>query len=53
MRTWLFGALVISHNTTLPQTLDLEVHAIGSMLHDLGLVPGYSAVGSRIFDIFA
>jgi len=38
MRTWLFGALVISHNTTLQQTVDLEVHAIGAMLHDLGLV---------------
>jgi hypothetical protein len=38
MRTWLFGALVISHNATLQQTVDLEVHAIGSMLHDLGLV---------------
>jgi len=38
MRTWLFGALVISHNTTLQETVDLEVHAIGSMLHDLGLV---------------
>lgn len=38
MRTWLFGALVISHNTTLQQTVDLEVHAIGSLLHDLGFV---------------
>ncbi|KAH8886595.1 hypothetical protein GQ53DRAFT_784867 [Thozetella sp. PMI_491] len=38
MRTWLFGALVMNHNTTLKQTVDLEVHAIGSMLHDLGLV---------------
>jgi hypothetical protein len=38
MRTWLFGALVISHNTTLQRTVDLEVHAISSMLHDLGLV---------------
>jgi hypothetical protein len=34
MRTWLFGALVISHNTTLQQTVDLEVHAIGSLLHE-------------------
>jgi hypothetical protein len=38
MRTWLFGALVVNHNTTLKETVDLEVHAIGSMLHDLGLV---------------
>jgi hypothetical protein len=38
MRTWLFGVLIISHNTTLQQTVDLEVHALGSLLHDLGLV---------------
>ncbi|KAH8744733.1 hypothetical protein F5883DRAFT_588831 [Diaporthe sp. PMI_573] len=38
MRTWLFGALVVNHNNTLKETVDLEVHAIGSMLHDLGLV---------------
>ncbi|EHK97801.1 hypothetical protein M7I_6462 [Glarea lozoyensis 74030] len=38
MRTWLFGALIISHNTTLQHSVDLEVHAIGSILHDLGLV---------------
>jgi hypothetical protein len=38
MRTWLFGVLTISHNTTLQQTVDLEVHAIGALLHDLGLV---------------
>lgn len=28
----------MTHNTTLKETVDLEVHAIGSMLHDLGLV---------------
>ncbi|CZT11637.1 uncharacterized protein RAG0_15710 [Rhynchosporium agropyri] len=38
MRTWLYGALVFSHNATLQEIIDLEVHAIGSMLHDLGLV---------------
>ncbi|KAK2603383.1 hypothetical protein N8I77_009847 [Diaporthe amygdali] len=38
MRTWLFGALVMNHNTTLKESVDLEVHAIGSVLHDLGLV---------------
>lgn len=37
MRTWLFGVLVINHNTTLQQNTDLEVHAIGALLHDLGL----------------
>jgi hypothetical protein len=37
MRTWLFGVLVINHNTTLQQNTDLEVHAIGALLHDLGV----------------
>lgn len=35
-RTWLFGAAAINSNATLKSTLDLEVHAVGSMLHDLG-----------------
>ncbi|PQE25407.1 cyanamide hydratase protein [Rutstroemia sp. NJR-2017a BBW] len=38
MRTWLFGALLLNHNLTLTHTIDLEVHALGSLLHDLGLV---------------
>lgn len=37
MRTWLFGVLVINHDTKLQQNTDLEVHAIGALLHDLGL----------------
>ena len=36
MRSWLFGALVIQHNETLRTTIDLEVHAVASLLHDLG-----------------
>ncbi|KAI1126147.1 hypothetical protein F5Y10DRAFT_245491 [Nemania abortiva] len=35
-RTWLFGAAAINNNATLKAELDLEVHAVGSMLHDLG-----------------
>ncbi|KAI1350596.1 hypothetical protein F5Y01DRAFT_315653 [Xylaria sp. FL0043] len=35
-RTWLFGAAAINNNATLKAELDLEVHALGSMLHDLG-----------------
>jgi hypothetical protein len=38
MRSWLFGVLIISHDTKLQATVDLEVHALGAMLHDLGLV---------------
>ncbi|KAK3298094.1 uncharacterized protein B0H64DRAFT_358369 [Chaetomium fimeti] len=36
MRSWLFGALVIHHNETLRATIDLEVHAVAALLHDLG-----------------
>ncbi|KAH6838395.1 hypothetical protein B0I37DRAFT_348539 [Chaetomium sp. MPI-CAGE-AT-0009] len=35
MRSWLFGALHLSHDPTLASQVDLEVHAIGLMLHDL------------------
>ncbi|KAI1263723.1 hypothetical protein F5Y18DRAFT_393948 [Xylariaceae sp. FL1019] len=35
-RTWLFGAAAINNNATLKAELDLEVHAIGTMLHDMG-----------------
>jgi hypothetical protein len=52
MRTWLFGVLVVSHNTTLQKTVDLEVHAIGSMLHDLGLVLNASWISpDRRFEV--
>ncbi|KAK4215575.1 hypothetical protein QBC37DRAFT_418877 [Rhypophila decipiens] len=36
MRSWLFGALVLKHNTTLSATVDREVHAVAALLHDLG-----------------
>ncbi|KAK5994842.1 hypothetical protein PT974_03228 [Cladobotryum mycophilum] len=36
MRSWLFGAIVIKHNETLRNTVDLEVHAVAALLHDLG-----------------
>ncbi|RYC64528.1 hypothetical protein CHU98_g1670 [Xylaria longipes] len=35
-RTWLFGAAAINANETLKNTLDLEFHAVGTLLHDLG-----------------
>src|ERR1700712_3033857 len=37
MRSWLLGALMISENSTLASTIDLEVVALGTILHDLGL----------------
>jgi hypothetical protein len=47
VRTWLFGALEIANNTELTGT-DLEVHAVGSILHDLGWdeTPGSRFVSS-------
>ncbi|KAH6623421.1 hypothetical protein F5144DRAFT_595596 [Chaetomium tenue] len=35
MRCWLWGALQLRHNATLAAQVDLEVHAVGLMLHDL------------------
>ncbi|KAI0193362.1 hypothetical protein EV127DRAFT_15321 [Xylaria flabelliformis] len=42
MRSWLFGAAMINANATLRKNVDLEVHAIATMLHDLGwdMTPG-------------
>ncbi|EHK50733.1 hypothetical protein TRIATDRAFT_260902 [Trichoderma atroviride IMI 206040] len=39
MRSWLLSATVINANETLRDTIDLEVHAIASILHDIGLDP--------------
>ncbi|TGJ83597.1 hypothetical protein E0Z10_g5160 [Xylaria hypoxylon] len=36
MRSWLFGAAAFNNNATLKATIDLEAHAIGTLLHDLG-----------------
>ncbi|KAI0441102.1 hypothetical protein F4803DRAFT_524591 [Xylaria telfairii] len=36
MRSWLFGAAALNNNATLKAMVDLEVHAVGTLLHDLG-----------------
>ncbi|KAI1422775.1 hypothetical protein F5Y12DRAFT_594926 [Xylaria sp. FL1777] len=36
MRTWLFGAAAINANATLFKNVDRELHAVGTILHDLG-----------------
>jgi len=36
MRSWLFGAAAFNNNQTLKSMIDLEAHAIGTLLHDLG-----------------
>lgn len=37
MRSWIFGAAMLSHNETLRSLVDEEVHAVAALLHDLGL----------------
>lgn len=36
MRSWLFGAAAFNNNATLKNQIDLEAHAVGTLLHDLG-----------------
>ncbi|KFA72159.1 hypothetical protein S40288_07079 [Stachybotrys chartarum IBT 40288] len=36
MRSWLYGVLMINMNQTLSDNIDLEVHAVSTLLHDLG-----------------
>ncbi|KAF5550959.1 ankyrin-2 [Fusarium mexicanum] len=36
MRSWLFGVLMINANEPLGNSIDLEVHAVATLLHDLG-----------------
>ncbi|KAI1167008.1 hypothetical protein F5B18DRAFT_603360 [Nemania serpens] len=36
VRTWLLGAAALNNNATLKAQVDLELHAVGSLLHDLG-----------------
>ncbi|KAI0101811.1 hypothetical protein GGR51DRAFT_528615 [Nemania sp. FL0031] len=36
LRTWLLGVAAINANKTLKASLDLEVHAVSTILHDLG-----------------
>lgn len=36
MRVWLLGAATINANKTLKAEVDLEAHALGTILHDLG-----------------
>ncbi|KAH8806096.1 hypothetical protein F5884DRAFT_886640 [Xylogone sp. PMI_703] len=39
MRSWLLSAIVINANETLRNSIDLEVHALASILHDVGVDP--------------
>lgn len=36
MRSWLYGVLLIQANEELSANVDLEIHAVSSILHDLG-----------------
>ncbi|KAK1759077.1 hypothetical protein QBC47DRAFT_436604 [Echria macrotheca] len=54
MRSWLFGTLILSHNTTLASMVDPEVQAVSLLLHDLGFdrTPGSKIVSAdRRFEV--
>lgn len=36
LRTWLLGAAAINANKTLKASIDMELHAVTTILHDLG-----------------
>ncbi|KAI0390731.1 hypothetical protein F5Y17DRAFT_461467 [Xylariaceae sp. FL0594] len=36
MRSWLFGAAAFNNNQTLKREIDLEAHAVGTLMHDMG-----------------
>ncbi|KAI0975613.1 hypothetical protein F4678DRAFT_456967 [Xylaria arbuscula] len=36
MRTWLWGVAAMNANETLKSMIDVELHAVGSMMHDMG-----------------
>jgi hypothetical protein len=36
VRSWLYGSLVIARNASIAAAVDLEVHGVGAILHDLG-----------------
>jgi hypothetical protein len=36
MRSWIFGSIVVNKNSVYTKAIDKEVHALGSILHDVG-----------------
>ncbi|KAJ4006002.1 hypothetical protein NW752_001247 [Fusarium irregulare] len=36
MRSWLYGVLMLDANQTLSRSVDREIHAVATLLHDLG-----------------
>lgn len=39
MRSWLFGSIIINKNPVYTKSIDREVHALGTILHDVGFDP--------------
>jgi hypothetical protein len=39
MRSWLFGAIIVNKNPKYTKSVDREIHALGSILHDVGFDP--------------
>ncbi|VUC30192.1 unnamed protein product [Clonostachys rosea] len=53
MRSWLYGVLMINANETLINHVNLEIHAVSTLLHDLGWYKGNSSIISpdRRFEV--
>src|ERR1700742_3083728 len=39
MRSWLFGSIIVAKNPVYTNVIDKEVHALGTILHDIGFDP--------------
>src|SRR4051794_2112530 len=39
VRSWIFGSIIVNRNPVYTKAIDEEVHALGSILHDIGFDP--------------
>jgi hypothetical protein len=39
MRSWIFGSIIVNKNPAYTKVIDKEVHALGTILHDIGFDP--------------
>lgn len=39
MRSWIFGSMIVARNPAYTKLIDMEVHALGTILHDVGFDP--------------
>jgi hypothetical protein len=46
MRTWIFGSIIVNKNPAYTKAIDKEVHALGTILHDIGFDPKVGITGN-------